>query len=431
YIHMILTKSTETLADPKELFLNPNTGLAFFGPNMMMIIFVLVIAWAYMPTVKGLAGSFATGSSLSAAEKLGSKITSKMEEKAGELAQYTVDTGIEAAKTGGRVSKRRVKAGIRRILTGAANTFGEDDGTGNKAFSVAGVKFTDEKNAEGESVLKREYTSITRRQHIMMSDKYATIKQEYTASGQLIKDEVTFKHNFVNKYLYNQDGTLNMGALQTLLDSPIGKNPAYRQSIIAQLAVKSLKDQGKDIGTYFKSRQVTFDPDHPEKIFIEQIDYSGKVTKISMNIDMQTGQTAVSYATKRDKTGDYEVYFKNGAVEFNIAGKQDSNGRIVSEKTKFKYSDAAQAGHDSILDKFDGNQVVEGDGSIAANLQQYINGDPSRPNPFYLLHGMDDVLGVTNIGGMSVSDFMVQEIFAKGRRMQTNKFKTLFGTAFF
>lgn len=430
YINMILVKATENLADPKELFLNPNTGIAFFGPNMMMIIFVLVIAYAYMPTIKDLAENFASGSSLSAASKVGSMVTNKMEEKAEQLGQYTLETAAKAAETGARVGKRRFKAGVRQILLGSTNTFGQDDGSGNKSFSFAGIKFTAEKNADGESVLKREYTSITGRKHVMISDKYSTIKQEYTASGRLIKDEVTFKHNFVNKHLYNKDGTINMGALQTLLDSPIGKNPAYRQSIMSQLAIKSLKDQGKNIGTYFRSRQITFDPNHPEKIFIEQIDYSGKVTKISMNIDMQTGQTAVSYATKRDKTGDYEVYFKNGAVEFNIKGKQDSSGRILSEKTKFKYSDAAQAGHDSILDKSNGNQVVEGNGSIAADLQKYINGDPSRPNPLYLLHGLDDVFGVTNIGGMSVSDFMVQNVFASGRRMRTNLFRTLIGNAF-
>ena len=431
YINKILLRSTETLADPKELFLNPNTGIAFFGPNMVMILFVLVIAWIYMPTIKGLAGKFASGSNLSAAEKFGSRVTDKMQEKAEQVGQYTLDTAAEAAKTGARVSARRFRAGVRQILVGSANTFGHDDGTGNKTFSVAGVKFTAEKDANGNSILKREYTSITGRRHVMMSDKYSTIKQEYTASGQLIKDEVTFKHNFVNKHLYNADGTINMGALQTLLDSPIGQNPAYRQSIMSQLAIKSLKDQGKDIGTYFKSRQVVFDPDHPEKIFIEQIDYSGKVTKISMTIDMQTGQTATSYATKRDKTSDYEVFFKNGAVEFNIDGKLDENGNIKTEKTKFKYSDAAQALHDSILEKYDGNQVVEGDGSIAADLQKYINGDPSRPNPLYLLHGLDDLLGMTDIGGMPIADFMVQNVFARGRQMQTNHFRTRFGTAFF
>lgn len=430
YINMILTKSTEALADPKELFLNPNTGVAFYGPNMMMILFVLVIAWTYMPIIKDLAGTFAEGSSLSAAKDFGKRITDKMEEKAGQLGQYTLDTAEEAAKTGTRVSRRKFKGGVRRILMGSTNKFGHDDGSGNKSISFAGIKFTTEQNANGDSYLKREFTSITRRKHVMLSDKYSTIKKEYTASGVLIKDEVTFKHNFINKYLYNKDGTINMGALKTLLDSPLGQNPAYRQSIMSQLAIKSLKDKGKDIGTYFKSRNITFDPNHPEKIFVEQIDYNGKVTKYSMNIDMTTGQTALSYATKRDKTGDYEVYFNNGAAELDIKGTQDSSGQIIDEKTKFRYSNAAQAGHDNILAQLDGNQVVERNGAIANNLQQYINGDPSRPNPLYLLHGLDDALGVTNIGGMSVSDFMVQNVFAYGRQKQTNQFRTSIGNIF-
>lgn len=659
YINDILNQATSVLDDPKELFTNPNAGLAFYGPNMVMIMFVLMITWLYMPLIKEMAAQFAQGAKINAATALGTVLTQKMEDNAGKVADYAKETAGDAAQAVYRSTKRRTGTLARHAAMGLASRFGHDDGAGRRTFNVGGTKarwltrglsFTKETDANGNSVLIREFTSLTGRKHVMISDKYSTLKQEYTASGKLVKSEVHFKHGFIEKHLLDSNGNMNIGAIQTLLDSPMGQNPAFRKELMSQIAVKVLEAKGKKVGTYFLSRDVVFDPDHPEKIFIVQKDHSGKVTKFSMDINMQTGQTAVSYTQQRHETqpisnmsrklnmsaqdaflnrmghdmvgggkafdswlgifhyesaidpatgemrytrsrkkylffgpditktydkngisieknegakaqakilkkmakidkillegtpnagggmkrkrlfytyeshldangdmvytkrlrsgwnlknyfrklrhpfsktpwvtgdvktysdsgftrtnsktgdvdvtdflhsvtrtnadgststvdlrngqtfspdkidGECEVFFSNGLVDINITGLMSQLGVIHNEKTEFKYSEAAQAGHDSILSQYDGNQVVESDGSIASNLDMFIDGDPTRPNPLYLLHGMGEIAGLTDLGGMSVKDFVVDNILARGRTSRTNRFRSNIGSLFF
>lgn len=217
-------------ADPKVVFTDPNQGIAFYGPNMLKIIFILVIGWAYMPVVSDLAGNFSGGSGLNAAGKIGSAVKNTVDAKTRKAADWGAGVAGNAAKAAGRVTARRAKAGVRRGMMFGVNRFGARNASGGKTIKMLGYTFATEKGADGSQVLRREFTSITGRRHVMISDKYSTIKQEYTKSGKQVKNETTFKHGFALDHLLDeQTGNINIGAVQTLLNSPLGQKPEYRK----------------------------------------------------------------------------------------------------------------------------------------------------------------------------------------------------------
>lgn len=459
YIAQLLHLVFDTTGDSDVLFTDPNRGVAFFGPNMIKIIFILAIGWVYMPLMRSLSDQFAQGSQLSAAKKVGTVLTDAMEKNVDKAKNWATDAAISAGGSAISATNRRVRAASRRVMTNVTEKFGHDDGHGNKVFTIGGrrapkwltggMEFKVEKDSSGNKILKREFTSITGRKHVMISDRYSTIKEEYTKSGVLVKREVKFKHNFIKKHLLDEKGKINTGAVQTIFDSAIGQDPEYRKAIMEQLAVQILKGKGKDVGKYFSNRNVTFDPSNPTQISIQQTDHKGRETKFSVNFDMTTGQTAVSYATSHkhsdlyvtkpvslwgltfrrptiphtQKNEDVELFFSNGLVDISTSGERVAgSSTILREVTSFRYSADAQKGHDSLLIDDDSNQIVNNMGDIADNLKEFLP-DSSR-NPNYLLYGMDSVAGVSSIGGQSMPDFILHNVLQRGRTRQTNKFAT-------
>lgn len=310
YIRSIIEQAISIHTDPVALFLNPVTGLAFFGVNMVKIVFILAIGWMYMPEIRDLAKNFADGAGLSAASKVGESVTKPINSAAEKIADHAAQATASVASTTAHIAERKARATVRQGMKLAVNSFGTTDLSGNKTLKIPGgrfmgnMEFTTVKNPDGTTYLKREFISVTGRRHVMISDKYSTIKQEYEdtrdASGhiissKLIKNEVTFKHNFLKKHLIDKDGKFNVGAVDTLMRSNIAQDPAYKEAIMAQLAVEAMKKKGIKVGTYFSSRTVHYDPANPGKIFVEQVDHNGKKTLFDLNINMTTGQYLAAY----------------------------------------------------------------------------------------------------------------------------------------
>ncbi len=441
---------TNGLADPEIVFSDPNQGIAFYGPNMLKIIFILVIGWAYMPVVADLAEKFAAGSGLSAAGKIGDTVRNTIDAKTRKVADWSVGVAGNAAKTTGRVTKRRVQAGVRQGITAGINTFGNANSSGGKTISFAGMKFQTQRNADGSQVLRREFTSITGRRHVMISDKYSTIKKEYArGSGREIKSEVQFKHGFLQNYLIDEStGKINVGAVQTLLNSPLAQKPEYKKALMSQLAVEIIKKKtGRDIGAYYYARNVQFDPDDPYNLHIEQKDNTGKTTSFGMKIDPATGQVAVQFHRERDRNrfekfgrspnglnnkynASYETIFDNGLVNISTSGYKTEGdlrkgaAQTVGERTVYKFSEFAQQGHDHFTDKIDGNQIIENDGTIARDLNPAFDGLDGYKGD--LLFGLDDLAGIQNINGQNVKDYVRDNILKKGRNKKTNKLNSNF-----
>ncbi len=303
YINNLLLGAMENTSDPKVFFENPNQGLAFYGPNMIKIIFILVIGWAYMPVIVDLAEKFSNGSAgIGAAQKIGSAIKQTVDSQTRKAADWAVGATGKAAKKAGRVTKRRMQAGIRQATKVGVRHFGKTNATGGKTLKMLGYTFSLDRNADGTEVLRREFKSITGRTHTMIADKYATIKREKTASGKIIRTQVKFKHGFVKDHLLDKNGFINKGALETLMNSDLAKDPENLKDIMTQLAIEINKARtGEDVGAYFSSRNVEFDPNNPYSLRMEQIDNTGKKTSLALDIDATTGQVFTDYLVQRDK----------------------------------------------------------------------------------------------------------------------------------
>lgn len=302
YLTTILNNAlvNNDLSDPKTIFTDPNKGIAFWGPNMLYIIFILVIGWTYMPISKELAKQFSNGSGVGAASTIGSAVQSKVEnftDRAIDKARHaTAETGKWAAKGINRGSRAVARGGLAYTV----NRFGTSNGSG-KSMKMFGMTFSTEKDSNGKNILTREWVNpLNGRRHKMIADKYSTTYEEYDKNGVQIESNTKFNYNFMNEHLFDENGDVNVGAVQAMMNSPKAlADPKFREKLMTQIAVNAIKKKGKHIGKYYKDRKVVYDPSDPYKIYIEQTDYTGKVTRFAMRIDPNTGRIAVGGRVQR------------------------------------------------------------------------------------------------------------------------------------
>jgi hypothetical protein len=357
-------------------------------------------------------------------------INTQLEKATDKIADYGGKVAFNTAKNIGKGTARGIRHTTRHTTLGIVNKFSKHiDGNGNKTFSilgtgklnkaVGGMMFTRVENTKGK-YLKREFTSVTRRKHAMASDSFATIKEEYTKSGQLVKQDVKFNHEFMNKYLLDGKGNIDPEALKKLLDSPLAQDPDYKKAILAQVAIEVAAKRGNRMGKYFKSRTVTVDSNNPNHLTITQVDYNGKTTTLEMVLNSTTGQVCTKYheavRTRRFiffKTSNtrHTVHINNGATDQIITGKEDKHGKITNEVTKFKYGKHIQKGHDLVTASSDKKQVIDKNGALASNINQ---------SEFFF--GLDKL--ANHVGGGTVSDFCRTNVFQQGRIRRTNSMRT-------
>ena len=133
-------------------------------------------------------------------------------------------------------------------------------------------------------------------------------------------------------------------------------------------------------------------------------------------VDNATG----SIFAEEGLSGDFELFFTNGDIEFTTSGEMGKDGVLLSEESKFKYGAHIQKGHDSVISNVDGFQVIEKDGSVASDV------DASK-----LFFGLDNMLGQTTINGTATADFVKENIFVEGRKRRTNRTRTNYGQGMF
>ncbi len=477
--------TNNALADPKEIFTDPNKGIAFWGPNMILIIFILSIGWVYLPLVKELAEKFAGGSGVGAAQAIGGKVRGDIENTAEKVGKTAANATADAGKFAARTIKRGGKTAVRLGLVGAVNTFGTSRG-GHKSLRLAGMTFTADKDPSGKNVLKRTWVNpFNGRRHVMTSDQFSTTFQEFDKSGNEIKSRTDFKHDFMNKYLVDDNGDVNVGALDKILNSPAAlEDPKIKEAIMTQVAKDILKKKGVTIGEYYNSRRIIYNPSEPGKIIVEQIDYNGKVTRYAADIDMTSGRVGVSlyrdrvkkskqrqirrrsrlikmlghptgtgYAfrtftgtvreIKTDPTTGREYYVKtrrrrvlfwktktivvrDSETEFLF---DNSMVKIHTKKdhngieiTDTRYYNRVRNGHTDYRDSNENNKVVNSSGVIASDLDPARGGKPEDA----LAYGANlyDNLGITPVGIASGEDLMIHTILAENARLKTNRLKT-------
>lgn len=414
YIESILLNAT-TSVSAGSVFYDGNRGLAFWGPNMFMLLFVLVLAWSYMPIIPNLAKNFASGTGIQAGAKVGGAVASKLEDSAEKMANKAGEVAASSAKHVYQGAKNGARHLARAGTQAAVNKYGKDNGNGGKTVNLFGMHFdTDVDQNTGKTIIKRSWTNpINGRRHVTSYDRYSTVKELYDKDGNLIGNNVKFRHSFVNDHLFDDQGNINQEAMQKILDSPMAQDPKHREMIMAKFAEMGLEKKGIKVGKYYRSRKIITDPNNPNKILVEQVDHGGRITRYSMEIDPTTGRTALSHMTKH-KNGDASFYVNNGLVE--ISTRRKSNGEEV---TTYQYSDEAQKNHAHFADHRDKNKIVDSTGKIAKDL------DPSQGGKKDLMFGMDSLseLGIVPMG-VDAKEYVVHEVLAKGARNRTNRLRT-------
>ena len=110
----------------------------------------------------------------------------------------------------------------------------------------------------------------------MVSDKYSTTYLKYDKNGNLIHADVETKYDFADKYMIDDNGFVNVGALQTLLNSAAANASDPRlakdtqDAMLANIAIELAKKQGMQIGKHFKNRRTIRDRRNPFKIIVIQ-----------------------------------------------------------------------------------------------------------------------------------------------------------------
>lgn len=119
-------------------------------------------------------------------------------------------------------------------------------------------------------------------------------------------------------------------------------------------------------------------------------------------------------------SGEFELFFTNGDMEFTTNGVMGKDGILTSEVSKFKYGAHIQKGHDSVLERTSGYQVVDENGVVASDVSER-----------RLFFGVDEMLGKTSIHGTATKDYIKDNIFVEGRKRRTNRVRTNFGMSIF
>ncbi len=421
YIEDVLNNAIQNSGP--DIFVNPIRGLAFYGTNLMIIIFVLVIGWLYMPSVRDLANNFASGSNASATKD-------RMEAYARDNAEKLANNGAKklgkAAVTGAKITARDTKMLARKGAMASVSKFGTttiDAATGNKVSSVkiAFVTYSTETNSKGQKIMKKRRASLRHPGRIKetISDGLAIIENQYE-NGVLVKSEVKFKYDSLKKGLIDKKGNINVDAVQSIMNSNLAQtNPEYAKMMMAEVALTALEAKGIKVGKSFNSRNFNFDPNDPTQISFVQEDFSGKKTTVAFKYDPKTGRYAVgSEVTRISKTtGDVEqdTFFDNGMLSFTTKGSKDSFNMNKKGTFQYSFSDRAQAGHRHYTDDDDSKQIIDSHGNIAKDL------DPSRGGKAEndLFMGFDEVMSVVN-GGRATKDDVV-EALKQGRIRKTGK----------
>ena len=401
YLRSIILEALENSGgDARVLFTHPIRGIAFYGIGAVKIIFIVYLIYEYIPVVKELGDNFSSGAGLSVGKAADTFMRKQVAKQGEKLGKKTLEGTKNTLKWGwNRATGLNRRVAMRFGEAPAGRYYGD---THFLTHSTSAGKYLQKtKTYDGRNVKEKVFT-----------DKFSEIKMLYDKSGNLVGQHVEFRDSFA-KNMIDGKGRIDKAALQALLDSPLAQDPACRQAIMEQIATDALEAHGKKLGKNFNSRNVTFNPSNPYEILIEQVDHSGRITKVQMKIDPITGQVALAHGTNHTDSGRFDVFFTNGATEFTTNGTMDKTGTVTSEVTKCKFGAHIQKGHDSILDRVGDNKVIDERGNIAKDIA-----------PAELLFGLDDMFGVSSVGGTSMKDYVKDNILTESSKQRTNRVHT-------
>ncbi|MBO6289889.1 MAG: hypothetical protein J6N45_06165, partial [Alphaproteobacteria bacterium] len=279
---------TPGTAPQDEVFITAlqSYGLAWWGIGFFKIVIVCVFCWTFFDEASSMANEFGKGMSL---HNIGRKLGGTVNQAA---LNYGVKPGAVVAGnlalgTGRRIGEavnssygNSFRSGvnklkgevIKRIPARSRNTVTNPDGSTSTTATYSFLGFeqtrTVTKGADGIYTHSKE----THRKNDQFgtrstNDAFMQIKEKTDKNGKVVGRSIKF-NNTTAKYLVNDDGTINMHAMQQMINGAENKERAY-EGIMLMVAQK----RGLSVSENFQSREVKINPD--KSVTISQTNLDG------------------------------------------------------------------------------------------------------------------------------------------------------------
>ncbi len=332
---------TPGTAPQDEVFITAlqSYGLAWWGIGFFKIVIVCVFCWTFFDEASSMANEFGKGMSL---HNIGRKLGGTVNQAA---LNYGVKPGAVVAGnlalgTGRRIGEavnsrygNSFRSGvnklkgevIKRIPARSRNTVTNPDGSTSTTATYSFLGFeqtrTVTKGADGIYTHSKE-THRKKDQFGTRStnDAFMQIKEKTDKNGKVVGRSIKF-NNTTAKYLVNDDGTINMHAMQQMINGAENKERAY-EGIMLMVAQK----RGLSVSENFQSREVKINPD--KSVTISQTNLDG--TKQILTAQMIGNQMVLSQQSFDRKGNPIRFQKSNGVRTLTETYERRADGTYLA-----------------------------------------------------------------------------------------------------
>lgn len=332
---------TPGTAPQDEVFITAlqSYGLAWWGIGFFKIVIVCVFCWTFFDEASSMANEFGKGMSL---HNIGRKL-------GGTVSQAALNYGVKpgavvagnlALGTGRRIGEavnshygNSFRSGvnklkgevIKRIPARSRNTVTNPDGSTSTTATYSFLGFeqtrTVTKGADGIYTHSKE----THRKNDQFgtrstNDAFMQIKEKTDKNGKIVGRSIKF-NNTTAKYLVNDDGTINMHAMQQMINGAENKERAY-EGIMLMVAQK----RGLSVSENFQSREVKINPD--KSVTISQTNLDG--TKQILTAQMIGNQMVLSQQSFDRKGNPIRFQKSNGVRTLTETYERRADGTYLA-----------------------------------------------------------------------------------------------------
>jgi hypothetical protein len=310
-------------------------GLAWWGIGFFKIVVVCLFCWTFFDEAGSMANEFGKGMSMhNIGRKIGGTVSSAAFNKviapgaaiAGNVALGGARHIGEAinSKYGNsyRSGKNKLKGEIiRRLPPRFRHETVNDDGTTSitAKYSFLGFEHTNTitKDADGiYTQTKQTHKKSSQFGTRIINDAFMRTKELTDENGNVVGRSIKF-NNTTAKYLVKEDGTINMHAMQQMIDGASDKERAY-EGIMLMVAQK----RGMGLSERFQNRDVKINSDR--SVTITQTNLDG--TKQILTAQMFDNQMVMSRQSFDRKGNPIKFQKTNGVRTLTEIYEQNADG---------------------------------------------------------------------------------------------------------
>ena len=314
-------------------------GLAWWGIGFFKIVVVCLFCWTFFDEAGSMANEFAKGMSLhNIGRKVGGTVNSAAFNKviapgaaiAGNVALGGARHIGEAinSKYGNsyRSGKNKLKGAIiRRLPPRFRHETVNDDGTTSitAKYSFLGFEHTNTitKDADGiYTQTKQTHKKSSQFGTRITNDAFMRTKELTDENGNVVGRSIKF-NNTTAKYLVKEDGTINMHAMQQMINGASDKERAY-EGIMLMVAQK----RGMGLSERFQNRDVKINSDR--SVTITQTNLDG--TKQILTAQMFDNQMVMSRQSFDRKGNPIKFQKTNGVRTLTETYEQQRDGTYAA-----------------------------------------------------------------------------------------------------